>query len=156
MTVQISTSNRNPETPTSRRFPASPFRLFEDFFNDWAVRAMTSDQERSSWVPRVDVLEKNGDLVLRVEVPGVAEKDIDLKIDGSRLTISGEKKQTGMDESSNLHMSEIHYGSFTRTFSLPDNVDSDKVSAKFKNGILTITLPPKPESRPRTIKVNVQ
>ncbi len=156
MTVQINTSNRNPETPSSRRFPASPFRLFEDFFNDWAVRTMESDRERSSWVPRVDVLEKNGDLVLRVEVPGVTEKDIDLKIDGSRLTISGEKKQIGMDESSNLHLSEIRYGEFTRTFALPDNVDPERVSAKFKNGILSITLPPKPESRPRTIKVNAQ
>lgn len=156
MTVQISTKNRNPETTRSRSFPASPFRLFEDFFNDWAVRAIESDRERSAWVPPVNVLEKDGNLILKVEVPGVAEKDIDLKIDGSRLTISGEKKQDEKVEASSLHLSEISYGTFTRSFTLPDVVDPDKVGAKFKNGILTITLPSKPEARPRTIKVNAQ
>jgi HSP20 family protein len=154
MTVQITASNRNFEGQRPRNFPTSPFRMFEDFFNDWAVRSLQAEHRDDTWVPPVDVIEREGNLLLRVEVPGISEKDIDLNIDGSVLTIRGEKKQAEPKESGTTHQSEIAYGLFTRSFTLPDTVETDKISAVFKNGVLTITLPGKPETRPRTIKIN--
>ncbi len=155
MTVQITTTNQNADTQRQKSFPSSPFRLFEDFFNDWAMRSLRSDERRDAWTPSVDVMERGGNLVLRVEVPGVAENDIEAKIEGSTLTIKGNKKQAD-PKAGTLLQSEISYGAFSRTFALPETVDTEKISAKFRNGILTITLPEKAECQPRSIKINLQ
>jgi HSP20 family protein len=130
-------------------------RLFEEFFNDFPLFG-SLDETRGNWVPSVDVLEKNGDLVLRAELPGMTEKDIDLRIEGDTLMLKGERKMENEDKKSNYHRVESFYGSFTRSFRLPDSVDYDKVSAEYKNGVLTVTLPKKPEVKPREIPVAVQ
>ena len=130
--------------------------MFEDFFNDWAVRSLQADRGSETWAPPVDVIERDGNLLLRVEVPGISEKDIDLSIDGSVLTIRGEKKQAEQKETGTTHQSEISYGIFSRSFTLPGTIEIDTVSAVFKNGVLTITLPGKAESKPRSIKINAQ
>jgi HSP20 family protein len=120
-------------------------RLFENFFTDFPFM----DGTRESWVPSVDVLEKDGNLILRAELPGMTEKQIDLKIEGDTLILKGERKMESEDKKSNYHRVESFYGSFTRSFRLPEGVDYDKVSAEYKNGVLTITLPKKPEVKPR-------
>jgi HSP20 family protein len=130
-------------------------RLFEEFFDDFPLFG-SLDETRGKWVPSVDVLEKNGDLVLRAELPGMTEKDIDLRIEGDTLMLKGERKMENEDKKSNYHRVESFYGSFTRSFRLPDSVDYDKVSAEYKNGVLTVTLPKKPEVKPREIPVAVQ
>jgi HSP20 family protein len=135
-------------------FPAVG-RLVETFFNDFPFWG-SLDETRDKWVPSVDVLEKNGDLILRAEMPGMTEKDIDLRIEGDTLTLKGERKMENEDKKSNYHRVESFYGSFTRSFRLPDSVDYDKVSAEYKNGVLTVTLPKKPEVKPREIPVAVQ
>ena len=86
---------------------------------------------------------------MRAEVPGVNEKDIELKLEGNILTLKGEKKQEHEEERNNYHRMESFYGSFTRSFTLPDTVDRDHIKADYKNGILTVTIPQKPEVRPR-------
>jgi HSP20 family protein len=129
--------------------------LFEEFFSDFPFTGSMLDS-RESWVPSVDILEKDGKLILRAELPGMAEKDIDLKIEGDTLTLKGERKMDKEDNESNYHRVESFYGSFTRSFRLPDTVDYEKISAEYKNGVLTVTLPQKPEVKPREIPVSVQ
>lgn len=137
---------RRSESPTTTR-------LFEEFFNDLPFGSLES---RENWVPAVDILEKDGNLILRAELPGMTEKQIDLKLEGNTLTIKGERKMENEDKKSNYHRVESFYGSFTRSFRLPDTVDSEKINAEYKNGVLTVTIPQKPEVRPREIPVTVQ
>ncbi len=137
---------RRSELPTADR-------LFEEFFNDFPFHSVA--ERRENWVPAVDILEKEGNLVLRAELPGMTEKDIDLKLEGNTLTLKGERKMESEDKKSNYHRVESFYGSFTRSFRLPDTVDSEKINAEYKNGVLTVTIPQKPEVRPREIPVSV-
>ena len=132
----------------------STTRLFEELFNDFPFT--TTPETRESWVPSVDILEKDGNLILRAELPGMIEKDIDLKLEGNTLILKGERKLDTEDKKNNYHRVESFYGSFTRSFRLPETVDQEKISADYKNGVLTITIPQKPEVRPREIPVSVQ
>jgi HSP20 family protein len=141
---------RRSEVP-SRIWPETS-TLFEGFFNDPFFSSVTRPSD--GWLPPVDILEKDGNLVLRAEVPGVNEKDIDLKLEGNVLTLKGEKKQEHEEEHDNYHRMESFYGSFTRSFTLPDTVDRDHIKAEYKNGILIVTIPQKPEVRPRDIPVS--
>jgi HSP20 family protein len=142
---------QNTKTPT-RNYPASPFRLFEDFFNDWALQSI-EDRRTESWTPQVDVMEKDGNLLLMASLPGIAEKEIEIKVEGQVLTIKGERKSqenTGYI----YYQQESRYGAFSRSFTLPDSANLENIKAEYKNGILRISIPQKAESKPRTIKVN--
>ncbi len=144
---------RRSETP-SRLWPETT-RFFEDFFNDFpSIGGFL--QSREHWLPAADVLEKDGNLVLRVELPGIEEKQIELKLEGNVLTLKGERKLDNEENKSNYHRVESFYGAFSRSFTLPESVDRDKIKADYKNGVLTITIPQKPEVRPREIPVSVQ
>jgi HSP20 family protein len=103
--------------------------------------------------PSVDVYEKEGELVIMADVPGVDEKAIDLKLEGNILTIKGERKLDADAEKSAYYQVEGSYGSFSRSFRLPDSVDAGRITARCKNGVLTVSIPSKPEAQPRTIKV---
>ena len=127
--------------------------LFENMFNDFPFTSYTSEQ-KDSWIPAVDILEKEGNLILRAELPGMSEKQIDLKLEGNTLTLKGERKMDKEDKKDNYHRVESFYGSFTRSFRLPETVDLEKISADYKNGVLTITIPQRPEVRPREIPVS--
>jgi HSP20 family protein len=144
--------NRSEANKSTRNYPASPFRLFEDFFNDWAFRSLEGSRS-DSWTPPVDIIEKDGSLLLMVSLPGIGEKDIDLKVEGQVITIKGVRKPLDA-EGYTYHQQESYCGNFSRSFTLPDSTDVENVKADYKNGILIITLPQKPEVRPRTIKVN--
>lgn len=128
-------------------------RLFEEFFNDFPL--VSFPETRSQWNPAVDILERDGSLILQAELPGMTENQIELKIDGNNLILKGERKMRSEDKKENYHRIESSYGSFTRTFMLPETVDADRVSAEYKNGILTVTLPHKPEIKPREIPVSI-
>ena len=144
---------RRSESPAreheSRIFPEIS-RFFDDFFTDFATM-----RSRENWLPAVDILEKDGQMILRCEIPGISEKDIDLKLEGNVLTLKGEKKLDHEEGRDNYHRVESFYGSFSRSFTLPETVDTDKIKADYKNGVLTVTIPQKPEVRPREIPVNV-
>ena len=153
MVIRISGSGSRPETQPNGSPMHSPFRMFEDFFNDWAMNtALTRKSE--SFRPAVDILEKDNKIFIRCELPGVDEKDLDLKLDGRTLTIKGERKQEPEGSGSVYHQVESSYGTFSRSFDLPNSVDTEKISAAFKDGVLKITIPQKPEIQPRTIQVN--
>jgi HSP20 family protein len=129
-------------------------RLFEEFFNDFPFTS-SLPSTRENWNPAVDILEKDGDLILRAELPGMAEKQIELKLEGNTLTLKGERNLENEDKKNNYHRVESFYGSFMRTFRLPDTVDMEKISADYKNGILTVTMPQKAEVKPREIQVSI-
>jgi HSP20 family protein len=152
MVIRITGSSQNPiqQEPNSM---ASPFRLFEDFFNNWAVRNSVA-QKQENWKPPVDVLEKDNNLIIRDEIAGIDEKDLELKLDGRTLTIKGERKAETEGSGCSYHRIESFYGTFSRSFDLPDSVDTEKISAAYVNGVIAITIPQKPEIRPRTITIN--
>ncbi len=144
---------RSETSDKPRNYPVSPFRVFEDFFNDWAFRSMEG-RRGETWTPAVDVMEKDGNLHLMVALPGLSEKDIELKIEGQVLTIKGERKSLEQ-EGYTYHQQESYSGSFSRSFTLPESTDLENIKAEYKNGILNILVPQKPEVKPRTIKVNI-
>ncbi len=110
----------------------------------------------ATWVPPVDIYQ-NGDheLVLKAEVPDMARDEIDITVENYVLTIKGEKKLAGDVKEEQFHHVERRYGAFSRSFSLPRTVDASKVSADYRNGVLTIKLPLREEAKPRQIKVDV-
>lgn len=134
-----------------RPYPSSPFRMFEDFFNDWALRSMEG-RRTEAWTPAVDIMERDGNLTLMVSLPGLSDKDVELKVEGQVLTIKGERKSLEGNGCS-YHQQESSFGPFARAFTLPDSTDLENIKADYKNGILMITVPQKPEARSRTIKV---
>jgi HSP20 family protein len=136
-----------------QRYPASPFRLFEDYFNDWALKSMEA-REAEGWLPSADIIEKDGNFRLMITLPGMDEKDIDIKIEGQTLTVMGEIKSSESDGYT-FHRREIRTGAFSRSFTLADSSDLDNVKADYRHGILAVTIPQKPEVKPRTIKVNI-
>jgi HSP20 family protein len=129
--------------------------LFEDFFNDFPFTSYTSEQ-KENWIPAVDILEKESTLILRAELPGMSEKQIDLKLEGNTLTLKGERRMDKDDKKNNYHRVESFYGSFTRSFRLPETVDLEKITADYKDGVLTVTIPQRPEIRSREIPVSTQ
>lgn len=110
----------------------------------------------NSWLPPVDIFQNGAhELVLKAELPDMAREDIDINIDNFVLTIKGEKKFTGEVKEEQFHHVERRYGTFSRSFSLPQTVDTGKVGAEYKNGVLTVRLPLREEAKPRQIKVDI-
>ena len=153
MVIRITGTGQNPEVQQENRPAMTPFRLFEDLFNNWAMHSALA-KRHETWRPPVDILEKENKLIIRTEMPGVEEKDINLKLDGRTLTIQGERKPEPDGTGFSYHQVEGNYGTFSRSFDLPDSVDAEKISAAYSNGVLTITIIQKPEVQPRTIKIN--
>jgi HSP20 family protein len=117
-------------------------RLFNDFFGRSALEPFGAFGEAwDAFSPRVDVSETDKAVVVSAELPGLDEKDIDLSLSHGLLTISGEKKQEKEKKGRNTYLVERSYGSFQRSIALPTEVETDKVDAVFKKGVLTITLP---------------
>jgi HSP20 family protein len=125
-------------------------RLFEEAF---AGREEKGEMVSGSWYPSVDIHEKDKELVLTAELPGVDEKDIDIEIEGNTLTIKGEKEMEKETKEEDYHRIERSYGSFYRSFSLPPFVIPDKIKAEHNAGILRITIPKKAELKPKKVKV---
>jgi HSP20 family protein len=109
----------------------------------------------SQFAPPVDVYEDEHNVVLKVEVPGIDEKDIDVRVENNVLTVHGERKVEKEEKEENFRRVERQYGSFTRTFTVPSTVDAESIQADYDKGILKIVLPKKAEAKPKSIKVNV-
>ncbi|MEO5977250.1 MAG: Hsp20/alpha crystallin family protein [Chryseolinea sp.] len=132
--------------------PTSFSHLIDRFFNDSVARTGGSSY---SFVPKVDILENDKGYEINVAVPGLAKEDFKIDLNDNFLTISGERKFSKERKENNLHVLETQYGNFSRSFSLPENVDASKINASYNNGILEITVP-KDEKKTlkTTIKVN--
>ena len=109
----------------------------------------------ASFVPAVDIYEDAKKVVLKLEVPGMEEKDLDVRVENSTLTVKGERKFEKDEKEENFHRIERRYGSFYRAFTLPTTVDPENVQASYNAGVLKLELNKKPEAQPKQIKVNV-
>jgi len=125
-------------------------RLFEDAVTG---RSEERDMVSSSWTPSVDIYEDGNNLVLTAEVPGIDEKDIEIKVEDNTISIKGERKFEKETKEENYHRIERSYGAFYRSFSLPHYIDQDKIEAEHENGILRVTMPKKPELKPKSVKI---
>ncbi len=127
-------------------------RLFHDSFNN---QGQDDSLATSSFAPAVDVYEDEHNITLKIEVPGIDEKDIDVRIENNVLTVHGERKFEKEEKEENYRRIERQYGSFTRTFTLPSTVDTESVSANYEKGVLKVQLAKKAEAKPKQIRVNV-
>ena len=133
----------------SRFDPLASVRLFEDAF----TRLINEPRANRPWSPAVDIYETENDLVLKADLPEVDQKDIDVRVENQTLTISGERKFEEKQAENGYHRIERSYGSFVRSFAVPNTFDTEKVAAAFKNGVLTVTLPKKEHAKPRQVKI---
>lgn len=132
--------------------PLGGLRLFEDAL----TRMMSEPRSSRPWSPPVDILETENDLVLKADLPDVQSSDIDIQVENQTLTIKGERKFEHDENGTGYHRIERSYGTFVRSFSVPSTVDTEKVSADYKNGVLTVKLPKKETAKPRQVKVDVK
>src|SRR5579863_8030777 len=126
-------------------------RLFRDTYGDGRDEALTT----SNFAPPVDIYEDEHNITLELEVPGIEEKDIDVRIENNTLTIQGERTIEKEEKEENFRRVERQYGSFTRSFTLPGSVDPGQVTAHYDKGVLKIRLAKKTEAKPKQIKINV-
>src|SRR6202171_5946182 len=127
-------------------------RLFRESYSPAAPEeALTT----TNFAPPADIYEDEHNITLKIDVPGIDEKDIDVRIENNTLTVHGERKFEKEEKEENYRRVERRYGSFTRTFTLPNTVDTESVSANYEKGVLKIKLAKKAEAKPKQIKVNV-
>lgn len=137
-------------------------RWFENFFPLGWMRPFR--MERPSWgelaapfegrMPKVDVIDRDDEVVVRAEVPGIEKDELDVSVSDNAVTIKGETKREAKEEKGNYYRCEISRGAFTRTIALPDYVDTDGAKAKFKDGMLELTLPKVEKAKRRSIKID--
>ncbi|MDY6842648.1 MAG: Hsp20/alpha crystallin family protein [Thermodesulfobacteriota bacterium] len=137
------------ELPSLRR---EMDRLFDRFFGE----RPGTDLLEGKWIPALDVVETTEAIVVNAEVPGMDPKDIHISLTSDTLTIKGEKGQEKEEKEETYYRVERSYGSFSRVIRIPVSVESDKIAAHYKNGVLKIILPKKEEVKPKEIKVEVQ
>ena len=126
-------------------------RLFDDAFSD-----LGKDQETfAAWYPATDIYETKDDYVFKLEVPGLARDDVNVELNNNTLTIKGEKKENKEVKKEDYHRVESFTGSFSRSYTLPRNVDSKKIKANIKDGILELHIPKAEEAKPKSISINV-
>jgi HSP20 family protein len=131
-------------------------RIFDEAFRgsgraageeDWALGG--------TWAPAVDIYEHEGNLVLKAELPGIDPKDVDVRVENNVLTLYGERKFESEVKREQYHRVERAYGTFSRSFTLPNVVDTEKIKAEFKDGLLRVTLPKREEAKPKQISIAV-
>jgi HSP20 family protein len=125
-------------------------RVFDEMFTS---RPMAESE--IGWTPRADVHENDNNFVVQLDLPGVEKDNVKVKFEDDTLVVSGERKYESNIDEKNFHRVERIYGSFTRSISVPKDVDSEKISASFKNGVLEITLPKTEEVKPKEIEIKV-
>ncbi len=124
--------------------------LFNRFFGpDWALEPLRTGY----WMPALDIAERENEVLVKAELPGMKVEDFDIQVQGNVLSISGEKKESKEDKDENYYHAERRYGSFRREVTLTSEVDVDKIKADYKDGVLTITLPKTEQSKPKKINV---
>lgn len=131
-------------------------RLFDDAFRG-NPRASSEDEWAlgGTWAPSVDIFEQDGNIVLKAELPGMDAKDVEIHVENNVLTLRGERKLDNEVKRESYHRVERSYGSFARSFTLPNVVDTERIKADYKDGVLRVTLPKKEEAKPKQISISV-
>lgn len=162
-----SSGRRGSSAPSSRRelsVPAGPRgllrlrsdldRLFEQFFRTEVLPGGLFPSLRAEWIPSIDVIDGEKEFTVRVEIPGMGPEDVQLTVSGNSLLLAGEKKEGREDREKDFVRSERHYGSFRRMIPIPAGADSEKVTADYDRGMLTVHLPKSGSRKPRKIAVS--
>jgi HSP20 family protein len=131
------------------RFLEEPFATFMPF-------VPATEEFLTTWTPACDIYETEKNIVIKVELPEVVQKDVVVTLENNLLSIRGERKFNGETKRDNYHRVERRYGQFIRTFTLPTYIEAEKIIAEFKDGVLNITLPKTEEVRPKLIEVKVK
>jgi HSP20 family protein len=125
-------------------------RLFSDFFG-----RTSQEQNLTPWVPAVDILENEHELVVKADLPDIKPEELDIRVENNILTIRGERKFEKKSEEKNYLRVERSYGSFARSFSLANTVNTEAIKADYKDGVLALSIPKREEAKPKQIKVSV-
>lgn len=139
-----------------------PLREIEDIFDrytrslGWPVSNGMQLATTGEWAPRVDISETDKEFLIKADIPDVKKEDVKVNVDNGVITIQGERKQEKEEKGKKFHRIERQYGSFIRSFTLPDNVDANNVKASFKDGMLNLALPKTAETKQKTIEVKVE
>lgn len=142
----------------------TPFREMDDIFsryNRLAGRLATNGGENESvmsmdWRPVADISESDNEYVIKAELPEVDRKDVQVSVDGGAVTISGERKMDKEEQDAKQHRVESFYGTFSRSFALPENADTDNITAKSKDGVIKVRIPKVEESQPKSIDIEIK
>ncbi len=126
-------------------------RLFNEAFE-----RSPEDSNLTTWAPAVDIYETEQELVVKADLPDIKPEDLDIRVENNNLTIRGERKFEKKVKEDNYLRVERSYGSFSRSFSLANTVNTEAIKAEYKNGVLTLTIPKREEAKPKQIKVNVE
>jgi HSP20 family protein len=140
-------------TPSTDLFRHGFNRMLDQTFQDFFAGRPSEDVASRGWVPAVDIRETDDLLTLLVELPGLKNEDVEITLENGVLTVHGERKFEKDVKEENYHRIERSYGAFTRSFTLPRNVQADKVKATFVDGVLHVDLPKSEDSRPRRIDI---
>jgi HSP20 family protein len=143
----------------TRRSPLADVRrlnqMLDQAFNAWPFGTEAPDFATSAWVPPTDIFEEPDGIRIVLELPGLRPEDVKLTMENATLTVRGEKKQLAEEKTTKVHRYERSYGSFERSFSLPNTVDAERVTANFEHGVLTVWVPKAEKAKPREISVKV-
>jgi HSP20 family protein len=130
-----------------------PFRELASLFENFAEGTGKSQIQSGTFVPPVDVYEDEHTLILKLDVPGVSEEDLDVQLENNTLTVKGERRFEKEEKEENFHRIERRYGSFLRTFRVPNTIDSEHVDAQYEKGVLKLTFARKAEAKPKQIRI---
>ena len=145
---------RTPQAVPATAATLEPFRLMRDFMRWDPLR----DYELGvpvAFMPSFDVKETPDAYQFKADLPGILEADLEISLEGTRLTVAGKRDEEGLKDGERSHLSERSHGRFSRTFTLPEDVEGEKVVAELRNGVLTLLVPKRPEVRPRKINVSL-
>jgi HSP20 family protein len=131
-------------------------RLFDEMLGHGIWRTSEERPLRGSWVPAINILEQDSAVTITADLPGLEAEDVDVTVEEGTLSIRGERKLEEAAEGETYHRVERLYGSFERTFTLPNSIDVEKIEARFSNGEMVLTLPKREESKPRSVKIKVE
>ena len=131
-----------------------PFRVMREMLRWDPFAEMLPAEAETKFVPHFEVKETKNEYVFKADLPGIAEKDLEISLSGNRLTVSGKREAEKREEEERFYAYERIYGSFTRSFTLPDGADAEHVKADLKNGVLTLVVPKMPEVKPKKIAVS--
>jgi HSP20 family protein len=154
MANMIRRENRDVSRGSAPEHRVDPFRVLDALLRWDPLRSdLSGVAQGSDFVPRFDVKETKDAYVIKVDLPGVKDEDVDVSLNGNLLAITGKKEEEHREEGEQYYAMERSYGSFARTFALPDSVDGEHVTAELRNGVLTVQIPKKPEAQPKKIAI---
>ncbi len=145
---------RTPQAVPATAATLEPFRLMRDFMR-WDPLRDYDLGLPVSFMPSFDVKETPDAYQFKADIPGILEADLEISLEGTRLTVAGKREEDVTKDGERIHLSERSHGNFSRTFTLPEDVEGEKVMAELRNGVLTLMVPKRPEVRPRKINVSL-